>query len=356
MEKMEVALVAAGAPSGVALFLHNEASKVYCNELPHNEVMGNATRARRAARSIEATVYDRELYPDCCESMSCIAMAVELVLLLGQLGEHKLADSVTKHFDVEQRNAGHKSCRGVEWHLGPGFAMAPASASIPRGYSDLVLPSQHEGAFWGPHEVPMAALLEAHAAEILREASPLFGPSLGETGVSSTFGHKNLNADLAADASSWNTLSLFQDGQWDAAGCALLPATCALLKTQPSLTSGGFVTTEEDEGKQVVKQLTFASVYRLTPPAHILRHVGNAWRLNVHLGLRCPEGARIRVWNEERSWSEGKAITFMDASEHEVFFQDLGGGDRLVLNVVVLHPEVVRHRSEDADFDALFVG
>ena len=40
-------------------------------------------------------------------------------------------------------------------------------------------------------------------------------------------------------------------------------------------------------------------------------------RLTCHLGLVCPEGARVRVGPTWGTWQEGKCIFFDDSYEHE---------------------------------------
>lgn len=54
--------------------------------------------------------------------------------------------------------------------------------------------------------------------------------------------------------------------------------------------------------------------------AHIPPHCGvsNVF-LTAHLGLIVPQGCRIRVGNEQRSWSEGRSLVFDDSFEHEVW-------------------------------------
>lgn len=54
--------------------------------------------------------------------------------------------------------------------------------------------------------------------------------------------------------------------------------------------------------------------------AHIPPHCGvsNVF-LTAHLGLIVPQGCRIRVGNEQRSWSEGRGFVFDDSFKHEVW-------------------------------------
>merc|ERR1712216_388513 len=181
----------------------------------------------------------------------------------------------------------------------------------------------------GARDLPLAAHLEEHAAEILEELAPLCQPG------GRNFGNDYLAQHLARDHTSWTSLGLFHDGSGNSSACSqLAPRTCALLQERSEL-RGALRSVKSPEMKV---QLAFVSVYRLRPGAHIHRHVGNQWRLNTHFGLVTPKGVEIRVWGEPREWVAGKAFAFLDAAEHEVFHH--GTEDRCVLNVVGWHPDV----------------
>jgi aspartyl/asparaginyl beta-hydroxylase (cupin superfamily) len=68
-------------------------------------------------------------------------------------------------------------------------------------------------------------------------------------------------------------------------------------------------------GEPVTAQLS-----ALRAGAHIPPHCGvsNIF-LTAHLGLIVPQGCRIRVGNEQRSWSAGRGFVFDDSFEHEVW-------------------------------------
>jgi aspartyl/asparaginyl beta-hydroxylase (cupin superfamily) len=75
--------------------------------------------------------------------------------------------------------------------------------------------------------------------------------------------------------------------------------------------------------------------------AHIPPHCGisNVF-LTAHLGLIVPQGCRIRVGNEQRSWSEGRGLVFDDSFEHEVWNES--GSMRIVFIARFYHPELTQ--------------
>ncbi|KAH3748956.1 hypothetical protein DPMN_183445 [Dreissena polymorpha] len=78
------------------------------------------------------------------------------------------------------------------------------------------------------------------------------------------------------------------------------------------------------------------------PGVHVWPHTGPTnCRIRAHLGLKVPQGPRIRVGNETRTWKEGKFIIFDDSFEHEVWHD--GIDFRLVLIVDFWHPEIPEH-------------
>lgn len=75
--------------------------------------------------------------------------------------------------------------------------------------------------------------------------------------------------------------------------------------------------------------------------AHIPPHCGisNVF-LTAHLGLIVPQGCRIRVGNEQRSWSEGGGLVFDDSFEHEVWNES--DSRRIVFIARFYHPELAQ--------------
>jgi len=85
-------------------------------------------------------------------------------------------------------------------------------------------------------------------------------------------------------------------------------------------------------------------ISRLGPHSHIAPHCApNNARLTAHLGLRVPEGCRIRVGREWRQWEEGKTLLFDDSFEHEVVTTDQ---ERIVLLIRFWHPQCIGRESE----------
>jgi aspartyl/asparaginyl beta-hydroxylase (cupin superfamily) len=75
--------------------------------------------------------------------------------------------------------------------------------------------------------------------------------------------------------------------------------------------------------------------------AHIPPHCGvsNVF-LTAHLGLIVPQGCRIRVGNEQRSWSEGGCFVFDDSFEHEAWNE--GDSMRIVFIARFYHPALTK--------------
>jgi aspartate beta-hydroxylase len=82
-----------------------------------------------------------------------------------------------------------------------------------------------------------------------------------------------------------------------------------------------------------------ASLLRLHPGSRVTPHCGHTnSRLRVHLGIRVPEGAGMRVRDEVVAWEEGRVLVFDDSFEHEVWNQ--GTAARVILLLDVLNPAV----------------
>ena len=123
---------------------------------------------------------------------------------------------------------------------------------------------------------------------------------------------------------SWEQADLFRAGHWQPDVCARFPVTTALVREVPELSTfnPGLIT-----------------VSRLQPGTHIMPHCGptNAV-LRIHLPIKVPPGASIRVGEERLVWAEGKCLVFDDSFEHEV--QHEGTSERIVLILDFLHPEL----------------
>lgn len=73
------------------------------------------------------------------------------------------------------------------------------------------------------------------------------------------------------------------------------------------------------------------------PGSHLKAHCSvDNLRVRCHLGLDVPEGCRIRVAQEHRTWQNGKALLFEDSFEHEVW--NPGTRSRAILIVDFWNP------------------
>ena len=95
-------------------------------------------------------------------------------------------------------------------------------------------------------------------------------------------------------------------------------------------------------GILVCLQVKFSVMH---PGVHVWPHCGPTnCRLRSHLGLVVPEGVKIRVVDETRTWHEGKVFVFDDSFEHEVWHE--GDSFRLVLIADLWHPELTTRQKQ----------
>lgn len=158
-------------------------------------------------------------------------------------------------------------------------------------------------------------LLESHWEKIRQEALALLDESKSGF-IPETEGLR--------DTGVWKQFELFARGRKIPKNCERAPFTCQLvegIKSAAGCTRG---------------QIKFSLMH---PGTHVWAHTGPTnCRIRAHLGLLVPEGTRIRVANETRTWTPGKFIIFDDSFEHEVFHE--GTSIRLVLIVDFWHPEL----------------
>ena len=121
----------------------------------------------------------------------------------------------------------------------------------------------------------------------------------------------------------WGSFFLWRHGARDAAGCARMPRTAALLGQLPLL--------------DIARRGPNAFLSRLAPRTRIPAHNGvtNA-RVTVHLPLIVPEACGFRVGGETRAWREGEAWVFDDTIDHEAWNDS--DEPRLILIFDVWHP------------------
>lgn len=126
------------------------------------------------------------------------------------------------------------------------------------------------------------------------------------------------------DTGDWKQYELFTRGKKHPQNCNRSPRTCALVEQMP------------DAAGCKRGQVKFSIMQAGT---HVWAHCGPTnCRLRSHLGLVVPPGAKIRVANETKVWTEGKVLMFDDSYEHEVWHE--GKSLRLVLIVDFWHPDL----------------
>lgn len=126
----------------------------------------------------------------------------------------------------------------------------------------------------------------------------------------------------------WKQFTLYSRGRKHDENCRKTPQTCALIDQIP-------------DAKGCKRGQVKYSV--MHPGVHVWPHCGPTnCRIRAHLGLVVPEGPRIRVVDDIRTWKEGKFIIFDDSFEHEVWHD--GTETRLVLIVDFWHPELTAHQ------------
>jgi len=182
-----------------------------------------------------------------------------------------------------------------------------------------LLPGLRSAPWWNPAEIPAAALLEENYAEIRDEFLNVLLCGLLRLHPQSMGGPSKQVAD-----GNWNIFELFSRGCVSRQNAVLAPRTISVLRQLPDVTT-------HPSG--------FAYFSVLGPHVHIAAHRGPvSSRIRVHLGLRVPPGAVMRVGRETRSWAEGACSVFDDSWEHEVF--NKSDCFRAVLLVDVWHPDL----------------
>lgn len=345
---MDAHLVATGAPANIRAYTLSEIQRIALHHFPWNSLLGFREMLQNVAAALATRMLEHDEISRCCSSSGCLHDQVSTVMIFEELG---MSDAAIAHLQSVKAaliaNGENPFCRAMGWDL--NRLAAPLDIHFPRGYDSLVDVARAP-AFWSQLESPMAQYLEEHSQVIVAELAPLCAPEqlLTRPGY---FGSERVVSDLSV-RDSWTSLPLLTNGVWNTSACgAVAPRTCDLLRTRAELQDA--MRSSSSESPDTIVQYTLVSVYRLRPQSRIHRHVGTQWRLNTHLGLVTPPGAEIRVWNETLEWEVGKALTFLDAAEHDVTHN--GNTDRCVLNVVSWHPAVLERRLSDASFDELFV-
>ena len=98
----------------------------------------------------------------------------------------------------------------------------------------------------------------------------------------------------------WSVFGLFAIGRRFKQASDYCPETAKILERIPGVALSGFS--------------------RMAPGTHISPHCGWAFdSYRLHLGLDVPDGCRLRVADETRTWENGKCLIFDDTVEHEAW-------------------------------------
>jgi aspartyl/asparaginyl beta-hydroxylase (cupin superfamily) len=171
------------------------------------------------------------------------------------------------------------------------------------------------------HTVPWMAELEAAHSVIHAELAGLLDAKIAFTpyaqGADARYRQEKF--DLVEGSDRWSIYNLLEP-----AAESNCPKTVELLQRW----------FRGELGEPVTAQFS-----ALRAGAHIPPHCGvsNVF-LTAHLGLIVPQGCRIRVGNEKRSWSEGRSFIFDDSFEHEVWNE--GDSMRIVFIARFYHPSL----------------
>jgi hypothetical protein len=338
-------LVAVGAPEDIRAYTLSEVQRVALHHFPWNELLIDRELLRQVAPALATRMLVHDEIRNCCASDRCLHDQVSTVMIFQELN---MTGAARAHLQAVKAavgaSSGNTTCRGMAWQL--DRLVAPLDIHFPSGYDHLVNVTS-EPVFWSSSQLPLVRHVEQHSDLIIAELAPICSSKEISAPAQSVqhFGSETVVKDLALG--SWKSLPLLNHGVWNLSACeTLTPRTCALLKSRPELQ--GAMRSASASDTDIIVQFTFVSVYRLQSKSRIHRHVGTQWRLNTHLGVVTPPGAKIRVWNESREWEVGKAFAFLDAAEHDVVHA--GETARCVLNIVSWHPAVLERRTSDPVF------
>ena len=212
---------------------------------------------------------------------------------------------------------------------GGGELAPPAAPPLPEGWPSAALAAA-------------ARALSAAAPALLREYQALRdgGHLEPETECIAEPRWEAAGAGSSGARGDWR---VFTANAWwrrplDEGGCsaALAPVACGLLRSL------------RDLGLRV-QRLGYSALW---PGALLHPHYGQSnGVLKLHLGVRVPVGAdgrgcaALTVGNETRRWAAGGVLAFDDSWLHSVEYGEGGGcgggGERVVLQVVLAHPQAV---------------
>jgi aspartate beta-hydroxylase len=167
-------------------------------------------------------------------------------------------------------------------------------------------------ATYDPRKFWIVGYLERHFAEILAEVERVGNPA--------DAGFKPVEETLV-ERGSWDQAVFYEGGRRFAQVETHFPATLAIMDRVP----------QEHRCAGVI-MLSW-----MQPGTHIARHCGYTnGRLRIHMGIKTPPGARMRVNSTSLEWQPGKCLVFDDSIEHEVWNDS--DSPRVVLLYDIFHP------------------
>ncbi len=187
------------------------------------------------------------------------------------------------------------------------------------------MPGLRSRPFPDPRRLPWLSRLEAATAAIRRELH-----ALRRAGLSA----EHRAQGVLVREGSWRESLLWNRGRPCEPAFARCPRTLdAVARIDGALEAG----------------LVYFSV--LAPHTQVEPHCGpinTRWR--CHLGLEVPDGCRLEVAGETRTWREGECLVFDDSFVHEA--ENASDRARVVLIVDVWHPDLTA--DERATLTAFF--
>jgi aspartate beta-hydroxylase len=180
----------------------------------------------------------------------------------------------------------------------------------------------------------LARALEDSWADVTREALSAMRrrapPAAGEAGAGAAEWNQTGGAGWKVESArlhvsgNWQEFSIFVHGEEVRENCKAAPVTCSIARNFP------------DVSGCKMGQVKFSL---MLPGTHVRAHVAPSnTRIRNHFGLVIPEGVRIRVGDETRTWEEGKMLSFDDSFEHEVWHE--GDQPRLIAIFDMWHPDL----------------
>ncbi len=153
---------------------------------------------------------------------------------------------------------------------------------------------------------------------------------------------------------SWNSIPLYGDTQWNEKHCKLLPITCSLLKQNEMEFHRLFNRSNylnlvgPDRLAQDYSEVPTLGIklYKVWPNSRIKPHLGSPGRLVHSIALVTPTNpaSTISVSDVTKEWVEGNFHHFDDSFVHDVV-NNHPTETRIVMAFVAIHPDLLRQDS-----------